>query len=110
MSEYDILKAEMKEGIINPLFYKDIEKEVLVYDEDLKEIFNNFHHVDTYHNPGSEITPHYHFWRVQGWIYLADLPHDIPDELVNANCRLRERSGRAVIEVWSMILSSQLPF
>ena len=100
------INAEMIQGELRDKFW-DKEGNVCIFNKNLLKLLAQFHHVDTYYRTKDHISPN---WRVQGWIYTKDLPQTIPQQMIEADCQPRIRHGKPVIEIWSMIIISELPF
>jgi len=64
----------------------------------MQGVMDKFHNVDThYENPD--------YIRVQGYIYVGDLPELIPEELEESNKELTiQDEKRVVVEIWAMNL------
>lgn len=92
-------------GKIEPGFYKKKDTYLPSNRKNLFKVFDNFYHVDTYYDDKND------FWRVQGYIYLKDLPEGIPEELENSQCDLVvTKNDRVILEVWRMEIRNDFPF
>jgi hypothetical protein len=104
-----LLPFTMREGVLNTELSLEIVKWIALYPNDpkwdnLKQVMNNMHHVNTYYDKESEA------YRTQGYINIKDLPDEIPEQLTDSTSNLAIKNNSIVVEVWSMWLRMELPF
>lgn len=109
MTEEDkkLFPCTMVEGVVDLALSQKIFNYHTMYPNDnreLDQVLRNIHHVDTYYEKTK------YEYRIQGYIYIKDLPDEIPEELISANCNLAIKENTFIIEIWEMWLNEGFPF